>query len=69
MTPTNENARRQPGAVIQFSPDGTGKGDCNAICKNCGARFRRFSLCITCWRWTLSAQHNRAAVALLRGLT
>lgn len=68
MMPTNKNARRQPGIVKLFSPVGTGCAKYNASCLQCGATSRGKPLCYTCWRWTLSAQHTRAAAALLRGL-
>jgi hypothetical protein len=69
MTHANENARRQPGAVVTiFSPAGTGGKNYTPACTQCGAFSRGYPLCLQCWGWTLSAQNTRAAAALLRGL-
>ena len=66
MTENKKNARRQPGAVVQFLPARTGGGNYTARCASCGAPSRGFPLCVPCGRWKLAARHTRAAASLIR---
>ena len=67
--PKNENAKREPGNVVQIISAGAGTTIYNERCTQCGARSHGHELCEQCLRWRLAWRHTRAAKALLKGLT